>query len=118
MPKLRKVITSQARFAKIVEALRHHAGVTPPLDATGSSNRFGSSGLKVDGKIFAMISSKGQFVVKLPRQRIDALVTAGQGERFDPGHGRLMKQWLAVPATSRAAWLALAREALEFVASK
>jgi hypothetical protein len=51
--------------------------------------------------------SKGRLVVKLPRQRIDALVATGAGERFDPGHGRLMKEWLP-----------LAREALAFVASQ
>ncbi|HEY8094949.1 MAG TPA: hypothetical protein VIE65_02505, partial [Methylobacter sp.] len=31
----------------------------------GGGKGFGSGALKVDGKIFAMISSKGQFVMKL-----------------------------------------------------
>ncbi len=53
-----------------------------------------------------MISSKGKFVVKLPRQRVDALVATGEGERFDPGHGRLMKEWIAFDATSEIEWLA------------
>jgi hypothetical protein len=35
---------------------------------------FGSSALKVHGKIFAMVSSAGQFVVKLPEARVDQLV--------------------------------------------
>ena len=41
-----------------------------------------------------MISSKGQFVAKLPRERVDELVRLGQGEHFDPGHGRKMKEWV------------------------
>jgi hypothetical protein len=40
-------------------------------------------------------------------------------ERFDPRHdGRLMKEWVAVESTSEEEWLSLAREAMEFVASK
>ena len=35
---------------------------------------FGSGALKVNGKIFAMMSSKGKFVVKLPKKRVDDLV--------------------------------------------
>jgi hypothetical protein len=62
---------------------------------------FGSTALKVKGKIFAMQSSKGEFVAKLPRGRVDELVRLGKGEYFDPGHGRLMKEWLVVrPARS------------------
>ena len=61
---------------------------------------------------------KGKLVVKLPRPRVDALITSGEGERFDPGHGRPMKEWVAVESTSEEEWLSLAREAMEFVASK
>jgi hypothetical protein len=61
---------------------------------------------------------KGRLVVKLPRQRVDALIASGDGARFDPGHGRLMKEWLTVEPASEEEWLPLAREAMEFVASK
>jgi hypothetical protein len=106
--------SAEQRYAEIVEALRDGPGVTQ-----GSSGKgFGATALKVDDKIFAMLSSKGQFVVKLPRQRVDLLVAAGSGERFDPGHGRVMKEWLALGSDSGEDWLALAREAREFVASK
>jgi TfoX/Sxy family transcriptional regulator of competence genes len=111
-------VRTEQRFARVVEALRHHRGVTPPSDPTQSRQRFGSSGLKINDKIFAMISSKGQFVVKLPRARVDALVASGDGKRFDPGRGRLMKEWLTVATTSQAGWLRLAREAMRFVASQ
>jgi hypothetical protein len=36
---------------------------------------------------------------------------------FDVGHGRLMKEWVYVAATSQAEWLPLAQEAMEFVAA-
>jgi hypothetical protein len=72
-----------------------------------------SYGLRVGGKIFAMMV-RGRFVAKLPRARVDALVAAGQGDRFDPGHGRVMKEWISV-AEGDEDWLALAREAYRFV---
>lgn len=75
---------------------------------------FGSGALKVNGKIFAMMSSKGNFVVKLPKERVDELLRLGQGERFNPGHGRLMKEWVVVLARE-SAWVELAKEAYEFV---
>lgn len=75
---------------------------------------FGSSGLKVGGKVFAMLV-KGNLVVKLPKERVDALVASGKGEHFDPGHGRLMKEWVTVGSGAEAAWVALAREAKGFV---
>ena len=89
-------------------ALKKRPGVTQ------RGKGFGSAGLKVKGKLFAFVSSKGQYVVKLPKDQVDAMVDAGQGEHFDPGHGRLMKEWIAV-TTPRADWVALAREACGFV---
>jgi hypothetical protein len=57
---------------------------------------------------------KNRFVIKLPRRRVDELVDAGKGERFDPGHGRLMKEWIVV-GSGKADWVELAKEAYEFV---
>ena len=74
--------------------------------------------MKIHDKIFAMLSWKREFVVKLPTSRVDALIASGVGERFDAGRGRLMKEWLAVEPESAARWLPLAREAVEFVPSK
>jgi hypothetical protein len=72
-----------------------------------------SSVLTVNGKVFAMLV-KGRFVAKLPRGRVDELVSGGRGEYFDPGHGRLMKEWVTVEA-GKPAWVALAKEAYSFV---
>jgi hypothetical protein len=57
---------------------------------------FGSGALKVNGRIFAMMSSKGQFVVKLPKQRVDELVSKTKGELFAPSQGRVMKEWVVI----------------------
>jgi hypothetical protein len=96
------------RFAPVVKALTKDRGVTY------GGKGFGSSGLKVDGKLFAMISSRGLFVAKLPRERVEELVRGRKGRPFDPGHGRLMKEWIELDA-GEASWIALAREARQFV---
>ncbi len=109
--------TTIEHFEEVVEAFRDYPGVTIP-SVTTPLRKFGSSGLRIDNKVFAMISSKGQFVVKLPRERVNDLVASGIGEYFDPGHGRLMKEWLVVKPGFDEKWLPLAREAMEFVASQ
>ena len=80
----------------------------------GRRKLFGSNHvLSVKGKIFVMVV-KGALVAKLPKPRVDELVRAGAGVNFDPGHGRLMKEWVAVPEGG-GDWPALAREAHRFV---
>jgi len=103
------------RFAAVVEALISEGGVS--VGQKGKKG-FGSSALQVNGKIFAMISSSGSFVVKLPKQRVEELEVSGVGAKFNPGHGRLMKEWLALNQDSTRRFLPLAREALRFVGSK
>jgi hypothetical protein len=110
-------MTPDDRFAAIVEALLGEPGVTPPAGDAGSTRKFGDNGLKVDNKIFAMLV-RGDLVVKLPRERVDALIAAEQGKPFDRGQGRPMKEWVTVVPTSAVDWLALAREAKAFVASR
>lgn len=77
---------------------------------------FGSDGLRVGGKFFATFS-KEDFVVKLPRERVDKLVADGDGVRFDPGSGRPMKEWVVLAPGSAAEGLAYLDEALAFVSS-
>jgi hypothetical protein len=104
------------QYRRIVRALRNFDGVTTP-DTNATARGFGASALKVHNKIFAMISSRGEFVVKLPRNRVEALVAAGVGERFDGGRGRPMKEWLAIRESAQREWLALAKEALFYTGS-
>lgn len=83
----------------------------------GPQRAFGATSLKTDGRIFAMLV-KDRLVVKLPAARVTALVESGAGERFDPGHGRIQKEWLAVSGDDPAAWRALATEAEAYVAKR
>ena len=62
-----------------------------------------------------MLSARGEFVVKLPRTRVDALVTSGAGVPFDAGRGRLMREWLVLTPRSRGDWATLTEEARRFV---
>jgi TfoX/Sxy family transcriptional regulator of competence genes len=101
----------EARFAELVDALSGRDGVT-----LGSGRRgFGSGALQVDGHIFAMLTD-GRLVLKLPGDRVAALVASGDGRPFDAGKGRPMKEWIALEDPEGTQWLALAREARAFVA--
>lgn len=102
-------MAAEELFDGVVAALRGEEGVT-------LSKMFGAPGLKVSGKAFAMLY-RGQFVVKLPQARVEALAAAGAGERFDLGMGRQMREWLAVEPRDGGEWLGLAKEARAFVAA-
>ena len=100
----------QARFARLVDALAGRDGVT-----LGSGGRgFGAGSLQVDGRIFAMVSG-GRLVLKLPRERVAALISTGAGLPFDAGKGRPMKEWVALADRAGESWLALAQESRAFV---
>jgi hypothetical protein len=76
---------------------------------------FGTNpGLRVNGKIFAMLAHEA-LVVKIPRELVDQLVDAGTGTRFDAGKGRPMKEWIWVSADHADEWDALASAAFVFV---
>jgi TfoX/Sxy family transcriptional regulator of competence genes len=94
------------RVARVAEAFAKDPQVT-------FGKMFSSMGLKVGGKIFAMFV-KGAFVAKLAKERVEELVRRRTGVHFDPGHGRLMKEWVAVEGTEEL-WGDLARKAKRFV---
>ena len=81
---------------------------------TGGTGFGTNEGLRVSGKIFAMLV-RGELVVKLPRDRVDELVEAGAARRFDAGKGRPMKEWASVPASASRRWRGLVEEARTFV---
>ncbi len=79
--------SSVAQFAELVEHFTHDADVTLPEHGGG----FGSSALKVDGSIFAMLAGD-QLVVKLPRARVTELIDAGSGVPYTAGKAAPMKR--------------------------
>lgn len=103
-------MSPEDRFDAVVGEFVAVPGVVPP----GSSSGFGSSALRYHRKIFAMLV-RGRLVVKLPKQRVDELVAAGEGVRFDANKGTPMKEWLSLDDASTLDWVALSREALAFV---
>ncbi len=109
--------TAEERYESLCRTLLEEPSVTRESDTTPHRTGFGSSALKVDDKMFAMLV-KGWLVVKLPQHRVDGLVALGQGERYDPGGGRFMKEWVTVGPQADAQWLDLAREAQEFVSRR
>ena len=106
-PTKAKTLEIDPSFAPIVAAFAHDPQVR--CGRMFSSN----SVLNVNGKIFAMLM-KGNLVVKLPKDRVAEMVSRGQGTHFDPGHGRLMKEWVVV-GPGKLNWIDLAREAQRFV---
>ena len=105
--------SGQAQDAKAEESFARVTRAFADDKEVSFGRLFASDGLKVHNKIFAMLV-RGSLVVKLPKARVDALIAAKQGDRFDPGHGRLMKEWVVIEPGA-GDWLALAKEARRFV---
>ncbi len=96
-------------FSKVVRAFEKDPLVT-------SGKVMSSVGLKVGGKIFAMMV-RGAFVAKLPKPRVDELIESDVGVAFDPRRdGRAMKEWISIVDREQP-WGALAREAYRSVRS-
>jgi hypothetical protein len=103
-----------AEFRRAIDTLGNLPGVTH-----GSSGKaFGSRPLKVKGRIFAMLTSHGEFVLKLPPGRVQELIRNEAGHAFESGQGRAMKAWVVLDTAAAGDWLALAREALNFVGTQ
>lgn len=97
----------ESGFAALAERFRGEPGVEP---GTG----FGSSpGLRVEGKIFAMLPY-GELVVKLPAERCQALVRSGAARPFVSGK-RTMREWVVIGTGDSDSWAELAGEALAYV---
>jgi hypothetical protein len=98
-----------ARYLDLVDDLMGIDGVTPPPGGSG----FGRGSLKYEGKIFAMLV-RGSLVVKLPAERVTALINGGEGVAFDANKGTAMREWFSLAPDSRLDWESLATEALDF----
>jgi hypothetical protein len=60
---------------------------------------FGSPGLRTGRKFFAIWWHE-QLVVKLPADRLQELVAAGEGEVFEPMPGRPMNGWVLLQGSA------------------
>lgn len=82
-----------AGFEALATALR--ARIEFDASAATTPRRFGSTALKMNGRIFAMLV-KEALILKLPPHQVAALVERGEGAYFDRGQGRPMKAWIAL----------------------
>ena len=110
-------MANEERWERLVGAMLDQPGTTYGSGGEGPKRAFGSTSLKTEGKIFAMLV-KGRLIVKLPRGRVDELVASRRGEAFDPGHGRIQKEWLVVGSDSDEDWRAMATESESYVARR
>ncbi len=113
----REPLTPAQRYEAIAETLLGGRGAVHSQSVSESKGTFGSTALTINGKIFVMLV-KSQLVLKLPRLRVDELIDSGHGERFGAGRGRPLKEWIAVEPSTDVDCLALAREAMAFVAPR
>jgi hypothetical protein len=61
---------------------------------------------------------RGDLVVKFPADRVAGLMESGDGRPFDPGHGRVMKEWVALRPADESTCEDYVREARVFVAAQ
>jgi hypothetical protein len=102
-------VAAEHRFAVLAAALTSRAGVS--LVAC-KKKCFGSAALCFCDEIFALLSSKAEFVVKLPAARVESLVAEGDGRYFELGHGRSMREWFVAGAGLEESWSSLAEQSL------
>jgi hypothetical protein len=74
-------------------------------------------GLKVDGKIFAMVVRE-RLVIKVPAPDAAALVEAGDGVAFEPRPGRKMREWVVLEAVDAEVWRPLVAAAYRYVGQR
>ena len=80
--------------------------------AVTRSTMMGYPCLRANGVFFASLErGAGHLILKLSRDRVQALIADGEGLPFAP-NGRVFREWVAVPHADEDRWRALLAEAL------
>lgn len=70
--------------------------------------------LRWDGKFFACLHRQtDDLIIKLPKERVTELLTAGKAEPFAP-NGRIFKEWALISELDEAKWKNYLEEARQF----
>ncbi|MDH3753137.1 MAG: hypothetical protein OEU32_04620 [Acidimicrobiia bacterium] len=100
---------AEERFWEIAEELQAKD------DRVGEGTIMGFQCLRVSGEFLAMVEHKSdRLVVKLPADRVAALVADGLGAPFAPA-GKVFREWVAVDYGDGDLWRALLEEGITFV---
>ena len=68
--------------------------------------------------MFAVLDETGALVLKLPPERVQELIRAGEGAPWHPGTGRPLKEYVAIAADLHTRWLALAKGSRAYMGAK
>ena len=69
--------------------------------------------LKFKKKMFLMLN-KERFIVKLPAERVAALIESGEGLPYDAGTGKPLKEWLIISGIDLESLIKFGEEAKAF----
>jgi TfoX/Sxy family transcriptional regulator of competence genes len=101
---------AESRVAELMREFRAEPRMAAVIEAlSDGSTKVGRHGLTVNGKLFARLV-EGTLVVRLPEDRIAALVAARIGTRCDASR---LRHWLKV-TSPKASWIDLASQAHAF----
>jgi hypothetical protein len=102
----------------VVETMLERSNATYGGDETrGARRAFGQTSLKANGEDLRH-AGKGAIGREAAAEARRRARGSGNGERFDPGHGRIQTEWLSVRSSQADDWLALATEAESFVSGR
>jgi hypothetical protein len=107
------------KLENVNAARRLYDGLTDDLlydPVVGRSTMMGLPCVRRAGRVFAAFdTSSDSLVVKLPRERVAALIAGGTGEPFAP-NGRVFREWVTIPEPDRGGWERLLAEARDIAA--
>ena len=69
--------------------------------------------LKIKRKMFVILN-QNDITVKLPKNRVAELLASGEGLPYDPGNGKIMKEWVTIPLKTSKKWMAFVKEGMKF----
>jgi len=85
------------------------------VDGVEKSTMMGYPCLRTDGDFFASVHPEsGDLIVKLPADRVNAMIEADEGSAFAPA-GRRFREWVCIAERDRERWAELLEEARTFV---